>query len=180
MSRSGQVSMAEFLLLKGVTKITSNLLCDQFYSEQSGFSAFLDPIGVASLSCIFHAAKIAEQHFIQQRNTSASMIFKANLTIWTSLFQGYDSDNKKRCDILENLVSLGCEYSSIKKPDHEVNIDQVQFTWCPAGLALFAGYFSSFSRMINLEGKGHTSLVYLGVYRMPQGYFKSFETYMGA
>ena len=40
-------------------------------------------------------------------------------------FQGFDSENKRRCDILENLVSLGCEYSFIKQPDHQVTIDQV-------------------------------------------------------
>ena len=60
---------------------------------------------------------------LQNRNNCNCYMLERDLH-----FQGYDSGNKRRCDILENLVSLGCEYSFIKKPDHEITVNQVTKT----------------------------------------------------
>ncbi len=40
--------------------------------------------------------------------------------------QGFDADNKARCDLTENLISNGCDDSFIMRPDHNFTANQVR------------------------------------------------------
>ena len=49
------------------------------------------------------------------------------LSYGLSLFQKFGEKNRERCDLVENLVSNGCDETFITYPKHDIEISQVSY-----------------------------------------------------